>query len=240
MSRLKVLTGKASPDKKLARAVSVFLRQNKEKAVLLLVSGGSVLKTLDFIDQSALGENLTISLLDERFSRDIEIRNFFQLTKTSFYHQAQRRGSKFIPPLTAEMGTLVVAAKKWEQKLRRWLSARPDRIIITIMGMGTDGHTAGIMPFPENPQKFTNFFENKNKWIIGYNAGDKNQYPRRLTVSITFLQNIIDRAFVYVTGENKKNILEIVLKSDRVFEYPASITKKMKRVELFTDLELDT
>lgn len=239
MSKVKVFIQETHPDKKLAEAVSVCLKKNSDKAILFLVSGGSALKVLDLLDQKMLGKNLTISLLDERFSRDVKVNNFFQLTKTKFYHRAQKRGATFISPLVAREETLVATAENWEQRLRDWLLTNSDRVVIAVMGVGLDGHTAGIMPFPENPQKFADLFEDKEKWIVGYNAGDKNQYPLRLTVCVPFLQKIIDQTFVYAVGENKKDILKTVLKSDKIAEYPASIVNKMKQVELFTDLNLD-
>lgn len=209
-------------EKKTAKAISNCLKENLDNPVLFLVSGGSVLKVLDHTDPIVLGKNLIISVLDERLGTLPEASNFLELTKTQFYKEAQVCGVKFVP-------------------IDEWPKLLSGRVVITLMGIGLDGHTAGIMPFPEDPNKFSELFEpplggETAKWVVGYDAGKKNQYPHRLTATISFLKNKIDYAFVYVSGENKKDILKKVLNSKNLAEYPASVIHSMKSVGLYTDL----
>ena len=105
------------------------------------------------------------------------------------------------------------------------------------MGIGLAGHTAGIMPSPKDSKMFAQLFENKDKWVVGYNAGQKNNFPMRITVSISFLCTMVEKAFVYVSGESKKGILNTILNSNNTVDHPASVVNKMKLVELFTDID---
>lgn len=212
--------------KKTAKAISNCLKKSSTKSILLLVSGGSALKVLDHIDLDVLDHNLTVSILDERLGTLPEASNFLELKKTQFYKKAQVCGVKFVP-------------------IDEWPKLLSGRMVITLMGIGLDGHTAGIMPFPEDSNKFSELFEpplggETAKWVVGYDAGKKNQYPHRMTVSISFLREIVAHAFVYVSGENKKEILKKVLNSKNLAEYPASVIHSMKSVELYTDLDMKT
>ncbi len=224
---------------KLAQAVSRLFQEKKDEPILLLVSGGSVLKALDFIDLPT-GANITISLLDDRFSREPAVNNFLQLTQTKFFEKAVSAGAEFISSLPEEGETLEAVASHWEKKFQTWDRTFPaNRTIIAIMGMGEDGHTAGLMPFPENPRKFAELFENDRKWIVGYDAGKKNQFPLRLTSSVNFIEEMIDRVFVYVVGKEKKKILQAVLKSRDLAEYPACVIHRLKKVEIYTDIKIE-
>src|ERR1700690_217698 len=60
----------------------------RKQPVLLLLSAGSALSILNYVGQSALGANLTVSMLDERFSTDHKINNVGQLQHLDFYSQA--------------------------------------------------------------------------------------------------------------------------------------------------------
>jgi 6-phosphogluconolactonase/glucosamine-6-phosphate isomerase/deaminase len=239
MSKIKFFVHKTNIDKKVANAISKYIKKNTDKPILLLVSGGSVLKILDYIDFPVVGKNINISLVDDRFSRNPNISNFLQLKHTEFYRKAKACKIKFISSLPKEGESLMAVSDRWEKELRQWESTYSSkRVVIAIMGVGLDGHTAGIMPSIKDKDKFSSLFENKEKWIVGYDAGSKNKYPLRITTSISFLRDIVDYAFVYVSGENKKNILKTIMKSDRLAKYPAVIFNSIKSVKLYTDIDI--
>ncbi len=234
-----IFVHKTGLEKYFAKAISNRLEENKDKNILLLLSGGSSLKVLDYVDQKVLGKNITITLLDERFTTNTEISNFLQLTKTDFYKKAKEEGVTFISAVCKDGESLEEASKRWENALRRWKeSSLGDSLVIAIMGIGTDGHSAGIMPFPEDQNIFSDLFEKDEKWIVGYDAGNKNEFPLRMTATISFLKRMVDYGFMYASGEGKKEILKTILRTDEVAKYPASVIHKMKNVELHTDTEL--
>lgn len=195
------------PSKSIGERISRCLGQHKDMPVLFLISGGSALKALDGIDEQVLGSNTIVSVLDERLDVESKDRNFFQLMQTDFYKKARARSVKFVPLFDTNFSGTVIAT----------------------MGIGVDGHTAGIMPFSEILES--------NEWISQYNAGERSIFPLRHTVTINFLKNKVDYAFVYVVGEDKKEILEKVLtSSDNMTQYPSRVIHHMKNVEMYTDL----
>src|SRR6185369_10087310 len=93
--------------------LNFFLTENLKRPVLLMLSGGSSLAILEYVGKTALGENLTISMLDERFSEDPAINNFAQLQKTEFYKDAFDSEVSFF-------GTLHRPGESMEDLRQRW------------------------------------------------------------------------------------------------------------------------
>jgi 6-phosphogluconolactonase/glucosamine-6-phosphate isomerase/deaminase len=201
--------------------------------VLLLFSGGSAMTFLDEAQRDVFGNYLTISVLDERFSTDITVHNFAQFTKTEFYKKARRAGAVFIDTrVRAE--TQEELAERFAKELHAWKNKNTTGAVVATMGIGRDGHTAGILPFPENYAQFQKLFENPDTWVASYNAGSKNRYPNRITVTLPFLRKHVTHAYVFIEGAEKKVALEHVLaKEGQLSKTPARILREMRNVELY-------
>lgn len=216
-------------------ALTVLLNDNRDRQILLLCSGGSAFELLREIPKESLGPHVTLGVLDERYSTDGAVNNFSQLQKTEFYTIAVDAGAHTIDTRPQEKETIEHLAQRFEKELRFWRTNNPDGIVIATMGIGPDGHTAGIMPFPEDPEQFRKYFENPDVWVCGYDAGEKNQYPLRVTTTIPFLKEI-DHSIAYCTGENKREAVTRVLTDEGTYaETPARVIRDIKNVTLFTD-----
>lgn len=214
--------------------------KKQSRSVLLLLSGGSAFSLLTSIHKDVLGVHVTIGMLDERFSTDESVNNFAQFTKIPFHANARAAGALFIDTRIIEHETQEALATRFEKALRGWVRAYADGVVIATMGVGVDGHTAGIMPFPENTELFGQLFEDEEKWVTAYDAGDKNPYPLRVTITMPFLRMRTDHAIVYVVGEEKKAAMERVFSvRGSLVETPARIFHEMKDVRLFTLLHKD-
>ncbi len=214
------------------KALTELLNLNSEKSVLLMLSGGSAWSLLDFVQSEVLGPHVTMCVLDERFSTDPIINNFALLQTTEFYIKAQAAGVKVISTLVNEGDEILEVKGKFELALKDWRENNPDGEIITTMGIGADGHTAGIMA-GDYGVDFTG-----EDWVVAYEVPESvNPYSKRVTVSHTFLLNQIDEAVVFVVGEEKKKYVDL-LEADEceVDVYPTCILSKMKSVQIYTDL----
>ena len=229
------------PDKDAAAAeageyLNSYLIDNKKRALLLMLSGGSAFNILDYVGQAALGENLTVSVLDERFSEDPSINNFSQLQKSDFYQLALEAGASFFGTLPRPNESMFELAARWEKNLHTWKTKNPQGLILASLGMGPDGHTAGIFPFPEDAGKFHQLFENDN-WVTAYDAAGKNPFPQRVTTTATFFKQI-DFGFAYVCGQEKSAMLKRALEGNDEFSaLPACAWQNIKEVMVFTDNE---
>jgi 6-phosphogluconolactonase/glucosamine-6-phosphate isomerase/deaminase len=215
------------------------LESAQRKPILLMLSGGSALELLAGVEMKYIGRRVTIAALDERFSRDSAVNNFSQIAETEFYKKAERKGIDYIDTRIHRKISLYGLAQKFERGLKGWRKKHPTGNIIT-QGMGEDGHTSGIMPYPENPKKFAQLFEKQNRWVVGYNATkEKNEYPKRVTVTLPFLREYVDCSVVYITGSKKRRAMKrLFARKGSLARTPARIVGEMKNVFLFSDQEL--
>lgn len=241
--------------------INVFLSQTKQGAIieiaavlndalttvtqhktpcLLLLSGGSAFTVYEYIDPSSLSPLVTIGVLDERYSTDPKENNMAQLQQTSFYARATEHGCGVIDTTVHGSETQEELATRFHAALVDWKNHNPQGVIIATVGIGPDGHTSGILPFPENPQMFSNLFETTDKLVVGYDADGKNPYRYRVTTTYPFLKGYIDHVFVYAVGENKRDALTKVKSETGTYATtPARVLRDMKDVSLYTDINID-
>ena len=229
-----------TPTQGAARRLSKLLDEYKARDVLLLLSGGSALTLLDRVDTTPMSERVTISLLDERYTFDESVSNFSQLTKTAFYERAAKQHVHVIDPRPREGEGLLDTAKRFDLALKHWHITHHNGVVLATMGVGSDGHTAGILPFPNNPETFEERFGAKHRCAVGYHVDPRvNPHTDRVTVTSTYLVRHADHAIVYATGEEKRTALEAVLAEEGSLHVtPARILCTMRDVALYTDLTL--
>ncbi len=202
---------------------------------MLLLSGGSALSVTNYVDEGLLGENLTIGMADERFTADPELNNFAALQATPFYELAQDKGSNFIGTLPRPGETLAQISRRFGNALDEWRTKHPQGKIFAVLGMGADGHTAGIFPFQAQEAEFSRLFLGHDR-VVGYNNGGRKPPPERFTVTLSFFK-LIDQAVVFISGQEKKPALEAVLKkTGKLNELPALGWQQIKSVGIFTDI----
>jgi 6-phosphogluconolactonase/glucosamine-6-phosphate isomerase/deaminase len=222
-----------------AAALDAALFGARGGAVLLLLSGGSAFEILSGISGRNLGRHITVGMLDERFDDTQNANNFLQFQKTDFYKIAKDAGARFIDSVPKKNESLENFAERMEREWKNRREENGNGAIIITEGMGADGHTAGILPFPENPAFFVKLFLDDARWVRGYDAGTKNEYPFRATATLSFLKNEVDTAIAYIAGVAKKSAFEkLISETGTLPENPARIMREMKNVKLFTTLNV--
>lgn len=218
-------------------ALSQKLSENKDEDILFLFSGGSSLEILPEEINDEIFSKLTIAVLDERFSSAPENNNFLQFKETNFYSKAYSKGSKFFESVPSDKSSLDEFAMSFAEFLTSWTVQYPSGKIFATVGMGADGHTAGIMPYPEDPTMFNMLFGDPAFWVRGYDAGNKTKIGKRVTTTNVFLKTKIDFAVAYVVGEEKKDAFSSLLSAkSNIHEIPARVWYNMKEIEVFTDI----
>lgn len=243
------------PTDMLARETAQIINEKLKKAggssqnkpFLLMLSGGSSLALLDHIDTNLINDRITLSVLDERYSTNPIENNYSLICTTDFYKKAVDAGAHFIDTSVRVGETLEQHASRFADALKKWRKENPQADIIATMGIGPDGHIAGIMPYPEDRSLFKELFEGTS-WITGYDARNaagvkKNSFSLRTTPTMTFIRENITCAISYVTGENKKSALNNVLadsddspSSYPLAKIPARILREIKDATIVTDL----
>lgn len=222
------------------RVDEIIGRYKKENTpVLLMLSGGSSLSLLTAIDAANLSSDLTVCVVDERFSLDPTVNNMAQVMQTDFFRKANEANAKIIDTRPLDGETQDQLAKRFNNALVSWIHNNPNGKIVATLGMGPDGHIAGIMPENENAEKFYNEFDREveNEYIVSYDAGEKNPFPFRVTTNLPFLRRI-DNAVAYIAGENKREAWNRLNQNEgELARTPARVLGEIKGdVYLFTDL----
>lgn len=218
----------------ISRKLKKFLDEKRD--VLFLTSGGSALDVLDRIDPSALTPAVTIGIFDERWDPTNRTSNYAQVRKTQFYLRAVERGCRLIDTSTAKDATQQALADLYEMELHDWRERHPSGVIMATIGVAVDGHTAGIMPYPEDPARFDALFEGE-RWIVAYDASGKNAFPFRVTTTFRFLR-MVDLVGVFMVGAEKGVIFKRVLEDGPLSELPGRIIKELPRGAVYVDLPL--
>ncbi len=226
--KLNLYKNKADAAKCAADDIFEFLKNTKQnnQKTLFLVSGGSSFEVLIHLGVEPLSEDVTVSVLDERYDTSNENNNFSQLKKTDFFKKAKEAGVKFIDTSVKKNQTQDELRKYFENELKRWKKENANGKIIATVGVGKDGHTSGIMPYPEDEEEFNRLFEGEN-WVTAYDASEKNDYPKRVTTTNTFLRKI-NKIFVFAAGEEKKEVFKKIQEEGSLAEMPARILKELR------------
>lgn len=211
--------------------------KNDDANILLLLAGGSSLKILPGINIDLISSKTTISSLDERYSLNPSENNMEQIMQTEFFSKARENGANLIDTRVLEGESQEALAERFNKALNDWIIENPKGKIIATVGIGPDGHFAGIMPHPEDPGKFHDLFDkDPSQLAVGYDATGKNEFPQRVTTTLSLIRRI-GAAVCYVVGENKRDALEKLSSEEGSIEStPARILREIPgKVFLFTD-----
>jgi 6-phosphogluconolactonase/glucosamine-6-phosphate isomerase/deaminase len=213
-----------------SRTIAAF----KTQPILLVLSGGSWFTILDLVNVDGWGDNLTVSVLDERFSLDEKVNNFAQLSDTTFFKKLEHKSVTTISTLVALNDSIDSLCAKWESNLRAWKESNPEGVVIATIGIGKDGHVAGMFPGTR-----LELFTGEDWTAVSELLPEINPVTQRFTTTQTFLTQIVTQTLVYIVGEDKKAILQKILGQDSDSQaLPANVLHKMKSVKLFTDIKL--
>lgn len=219
----------------LGREISKLLFLLKDVQVLLFVSGGSSLTVLPYTENEDYS-HVTISVLDERFGKTNENNNFSQLKLLPWSDYFLKKGGKFISTKILKGDTQKKLAERFEKEIENWMNINKKGKMIALFGMGSDGHTAGIFPFPEDSEMFNKIFDSKNI-IASYDAAEKNIFPNRITTTNAIFKKI-EIGFAFICGEEKRKALNDFKENNKKSnELPIMFLKSIKKIKIVTDIK---
>lgn len=232
----------AQPHIDAGHALNAALKSVHEHDHLVLFSGGSALMLADSIDHTLLSPRMTIGMVDERYTTDPAVSNFSQLTSRDVWSHAQAAGVSWIDPRPQPTASLEDTAHRVNIALKHWHITHHTGAVIAVLGVGADGHTAGVLPFPEDPTLFASLFFEEHRCVRGYQVDSKkNPHTKRITTTLSYLKRHVTHAIVYVAGEDKHAVLTALLAPHPapLAELPAGILHALPLVEIYTDLIIE-
>jgi 6-phosphogluconolactonase/glucosamine-6-phosphate isomerase/deaminase len=230
-----------------------LLSTHIDSPILLLLAGGSSVSVLDHINPEYLSELLTVTVTDDRYSKELDENNFSILQTTSFYNGLIQVDAFCINTQVFEVEDFESYRSRFEKNIRDWKMDFPKGKIIALYGMGSDGHTAGIIPGVLDLSSFVKEFDSTDRLIGKMDAGDKNPFPLRVSTTLSFMRDWVDHAVFFISGQEKDQKLKDSLSSKSVLsgeiniedknslysKLPASVMVDMKDVVVFTDISLE-
>lgn len=186
---------------------------------LLLLSGGlspqPLYKKLSFSTLSVGA----VATVDERFGPfGHEESNERMFEETGIYGWAQKQNADIYRVLHEQSSTLEETAASYEKSIAQAFKKFDKKI--AIMGIGSDGHTAGIAPGVS--------WWDTDRLVVGYRnsapaGGDGWHWPERVTLTFAALRKV-DKFLLLVFGQKKRKVLERLQLNEEASlqEFPAA------------------
>lgn len=230
------ITTTDKPAKDAGAHISKSLQAHRNCPTLLLLPGGSAMAVFAHITTESLHENLTIMTGDDRYTTDLEGNNFLNLQSTDFYTRAKITGVQFVTTVPTDRESHQEFATRIENRLSSYCATHPDAHIISLQGIGPDGHTAAIYPMLETD--FNDTYNTNDALYVPCTQTTK-EFHERTSMSPKFLSEKISEVIVYALGEAKRDALESMQISGPVNELPARLVSEHAQATVYTDLELE-
>lgn len=212
--------------------------------VLFLASGGSTaaiaadvcgaLRSRFVLDPGIPARFLTVSLVDERFGLEGHPDSNWRLLLEKGLRPEDMRTMPILAGASGRAEGLEDATDRFDAFLAD-AAARADRgelFIAGLFGIGSDGHTAGILP--ESPASEISAGPPCAGCRLPFASGYRSTPFSRITVSPAFFPHI-GFAAVYAAGSGKWPVLENLQKELPVRDQPAQLLKLAKETLIFSD-----
>ncbi len=206
------------------------------KRTVVYLSGGNTPKEL--YTALAQEEKLipgAVGMIDERFGTPFHnTSNEKMIRDTGLLRYLQMRDIPFYPILKPEK-TREETAHAYDETYRKLTAIFQKNV--GILGIGTDGHTAGILANSKwqiaNSERV-----DSSALILSYQSNDK--FKERITMTFLGL-SMLDVLLVLIFGKDKKEALELVFSQGTKEEIPARFFKNpeiAKKTLFITDQEV--
>jgi 6-phosphogluconolactonase/glucosamine-6-phosphate isomerase/deaminase len=203
-------------------AHDVVLEMCNSQTVLYLSGGRTPKEFYEMLSTEDALEVGTVGLVDERFGgRFHENSNEKMIMDTGLLQSLDKKGVAFHPILTGS-SDMHVTAEEYDQTVRSLHATYQQSI--GILGVGVDGHTAGLPARISNIQYPISNLENDYSYVIAYDY-PVGVYGKRITQTFLGL-SMMDFLLVMVFGEDKKDALQKMFSEGSEEEIPSRFYKR--------------
>lgn len=213
-------------DKNEASKIALGIILGKiDRDTLLLLSGGTSPGLLyQLIARNETLEPGSVALIDERFGPPMHGNsNEKMIYETHLLEYLNSAGIPFYGVLKEE--DLENVAEQYEETIRDLFKKYSKKV--AVMGIGADGHTAGIKP---------GLSYDHSRWVIAYD--DINgPFGKRITLTFEAL-NEVNEFIILIFGKDKRGVFEKMFKEQNQDKLPAVFFTTTSKVTLLTDINL--
>jgi 6-phosphogluconolactonase/glucosamine-6-phosphate isomerase/deaminase len=206
-----------------SRHIADTITKNCTGPTLLLLSGGSsakiAVKVLQLMPPEILN-NITVTLSDERYVDTTSPNSNWNLLEGLGLSAIS---VKKLPVLRTPLESREATAVAFSQALAD--AQTESQFTVTILGIGTDNHTAGILP--------NTAAAHSTEPIVTNYATDAFE---RISITPAFFESI-DYAFLYAEGSDKRTAVELLNSELDPISYPSQLIKRTKSYEVLYNEE---
>jgi len=233
---------------KANETVSEILQKYSDFKTALFLSGGSTPKNLyKLIAKEKKLKAGAIGLVDERFGKkNHRHSNELMIRGTGIIEYFENQNLRFYPIIDNK--NIEISTKEYDEALRFIFEYFPKSV--GVMGIGEDGHTAGLPASQRGEPAGTKSLKLKVKSsgleitrrimedqssLVSYY--ELEGYGPRITMSFAALTHL-DLILILVLGQEKRGALKLMFSSGKIEEVPARYYKKpeiAKKTILITD-----
>jgi 6-phosphogluconolactonase/glucosamine-6-phosphate isomerase/deaminase len=212
-NRENILILETATAQKANEVISEILVKYSDFKTALFLSGGSTPKKL--YEQFAADKKIkagAVGQIDERYgARNHKNSNELMIENTGLTAYFESLNIRFYPILQPD-ADIENTAREYDEALRFIFKYFPKSV--GILGIGEDGHTAGIPAVPEIALKM---LEDQSELVDFYEA---EKYGPRITMNFHGI-SMLDLIIVLVLGQEKREILAKVFKEGMIDDLPA-------------------
>ena len=218
-----------------------LLYEMVSKTSVLFLSGGSTPKVLyEILAKEQKLSAGAVAMVDERYITSSEFRvqssespiaNETMIGQTGLTQYLAEAKIRFYSIL--ENKEIEDTAKDYDETVRFLFSYFQKSV--AVLGIGADGHTAGIPAIEEISQKI---LDDKSSLVSSY-EDEESFYKKRITLTFLGLSKL-DQVIVLVFGKDKKKALKLMFKNGSLTQIPARFLREKGITEktiLITDQE---
>jgi 6-phosphogluconolactonase len=234
-------------------AAQEFLKvfqENKEKSQIpIMLAGGTTILGVEKV-LAGLFENqidwqkIHLFWGDEHIVSRTHPKNNYSLAAEALKNILKIIPPKNLKPILTEdrdgvfdLPKAQLEAKRYSLMVAKALENFGGKFPLVFLGMGDDLHTASLLP--ERPPFENPAFEAKELFVAIEYPQDiypENSTPLRISLTPYFLLNFAQKVVLLVSGEKKKEALDLLLKTNpHIKKFPATILKLLENSFLFTD-----
>lgn len=234
-----VLICRVESEKQGFDLVSLIFKKIVDKRSVVYLSGGKTPRSLyerwgeeEWLSAGACG------MVDERFGEKWHKNsNELMMRGCGLLRYLETRDIPFYPVLQVTNEDRGKIARLYDAKMRELLSVFPKHV--GFLGIGADGHTAGIPAGGVESEKKTVSLFSGSDLVVGFDD-DGVKYGERVTMTFTGL-SMLDFCVVLALGKEKRQALGRVFADGNEMEVPARFYKRPAiagKTVLITDQEL--
>lgn len=193
------------------------LHNEVDSSTVLFLSGGSTPKPFyHTFAQEQILKPAAVGMVDERFGQPMHTNsNELMIAQTGLLDYFSQHKIPFHSMLQKDKSREEVT-EAYDKKMRDLFFTFPKSV--AILGIGIDGHIAGIVP---NRKGFTNpLFSSAEKYLYVSSFSDPRKYKERITMTFAGL-SLVDKFLVLVFGKEKQKVLQKAFTQGSMEEIPA-------------------